>query len=93
MALTNAQRQTAIQAILATQDIAALSPIPSGTPLQSLLPGVSASAVLSAIVTALGTTVDTQLTTVLTSLAAILNSQLTAAQATVTSLNAQITAL
>jgi hypothetical protein len=93
MPLTNAQRQTAIQAVLASQDIMALSPIPAGTPLGTLIPGDTAAAVLAGLVTAIGTGFDAALTTVLTNLTAIYNVQLTAAEATVTSLEAQIAAL
>ena len=93
MALTNAQRQTAFQAIFASQDVQSLSPISSGTPLASLLPGVTAAQVLGGLVTAIGTTYDASLQTVVNSMIAILNTNLTAAEATVTSLEAQIAAL
>ena len=93
MPLTNAQRQTAIQAVLASQDVMALSPIPAGTPLNSLIPGDTAAAVLAGLVTAIGTSFDTALTTVLTNITAIYDVQLTASQATVASLEAQIAAL
>jgi hypothetical protein len=93
MAPTNAQRQSALIALFATVDVASLSPIPSGTPLASLLPGVPAATMLSALITALGTNFDTQVNTVLTNLIAILNTELTAANATVTSLTNQIAAL
>lgn len=93
MPLTNAQRQTALQAILASQDVAALAPIPSGTPLASLLPGVGAAAVLSGLVTAIGIGFDASLTTVLNNLIGILNVQLTAEQAAVTATQAAIAAL
>jgi hypothetical protein len=92
MALTNAQRMTALQTIFGCSDFAQSSPVPSGTPLATILPGVTLAQVLTAIATALGTTEDSALTTALTSLTSILNVQLTAAEATVTSLQAQIAA-
>jgi hypothetical protein len=92
MALTNAQRQIAVQAVLASNEIVAIAPVPVGTPLASLLPGVTAAQVLSTIITAIGSSVDTQLTTVLTNYTAILNAQLTAAEAQVTALEAAIAA-
>jgi hypothetical protein len=93
VALTNAQRQTAFQAIFASQDVQALSPVPAGTPLASILPGVTAAQVLSGLVTAIGTAYDTELQIVINALLTIVNAQLTAAQASVTTLQAQVAAL
>jgi hypothetical protein len=90
MALTNAQRQTALQCIFGTSEIVSESPLPAGVPLTSILPGVTAAQVFSTVIAAIGATVDTQLTTVLTNYTAFLNQQLTAAEAQVTALQAQI---
>lgn len=92
MALTNAQRQTALQGIFGSQDIQSINPIPGGTPLAVLLPGVTAAQVFTALLGVIGTTFDTQLQTVLTNYIAILNTQLTGAQAVVTDLQARIAA-
>lgn len=93
MALTATQRYTVLQALLATNELEALKPIPSGIPLATLLPGVSAATLLSAIATALGAAFDTQGAIVLTNLTTLANQQLTAAQAQVTALQAQVAAL
>jgi hypothetical protein len=92
VALTNAQRQTALQAIFGSQDVQAINPIPGGTPLATLLPGVTAAQVFTGLIGIIGASYDTSLTTVLTNYVAILNAQLTAAQATVTNLEAEIAA-
>jgi hypothetical protein len=93
MALTNAQRQLALAAILGCSDVVAASGIPGGTNLAQLLPGVTPAQVLTALVTAIGTNFDTQLTTVTGSVTAILDVQLAAAQAQVAAIQAQIAAI
>jgi hypothetical protein len=93
MALTNAQRQFAIQAILATSDFQAVAPIPAGVTLAQLLPGVTVAQVMTAIVTAIGTSVDTELQTAVTNMLALTNAQLATAEAVVTALQAQAAAL
>jgi len=93
VALTNAQRQFAIQAILATSDFQAAAPIPAGVTLAQLLPGVTVAQVMTAIVTAIGTSVDTELQTAVTNMLALTNAQLATAEAVVTALQAQAAAL
>jgi hypothetical protein len=93
MALTNPQRQTALQAILACSDFQAISPIPSGIPLATLLPGVTIAEVLATLITALNGNADASFQTVINNLLAQLNAQLTTAEASVTTIQAQIAAL
>lgn len=93
MAITAAQRILALQAITQTALYGSPFPVPNGVSLATLLPGVTADEVWSAIATALGTTVDTSLTTALNNVATLLNNQLTNVEANVTALQAQITAV
>ncbi len=90
MALTNAQRQLALQALIGTSDITSISPIPTGVPMNSLVTGANATALLTALVTAIGTNFDTYLQTTLTSLNGIYNAQLVTAQAQVAAIQAKI---
>ncbi len=87
MAITPAQRQTALQQII----VSALGS--SAIPLSTLLPGITPAEVLSALVTALGTTADTYFTDALTVMGAHQQTQLTAAQGAVTAIQAEVTAL
>lgn len=84
MAITAAQRTNAVTLLLQNYNN------PQG--LASLIPGLTATSLVNAIVTAVGTNFDSQLTTCLSNEVAILNTNLTAAQAGVTSLQSQITA-
>lgn len=93
MALTTAQRQIALQAIMGSTDVTSASPIPAGIPLATILPATTAAQVWAALVAAIGTTFDTQLTQVLAALGTLYGAQLTAAQAQVATLQAQIAAL
>lgn len=92
MAITLAQREIALQVVMGC----ALngSPIaPAGTPLTTLLPGVTPAQVWSTIATALGTSADASLTTALANYVAdVLQPQLTAAQGSTTAIQAEITA-
>lgn len=85
MAITNAQRTEALQAITfaAVQGDAAVA---------ALLPGTTAAQVWAFLVTAIGTTADAPLTTVLGSQVASLNAQLATEQGRVTALQGAITA-
>ena len=90
MAITAAQRSTALREILASA-IAA-----SGTqpllPLGTLLPGVTAAQVLSTVLTALGSGVDATLTTALANMVIAANAKITADKADETVQGANVTA-
>ncbi len=93
MSMTAAQRITALQIVAQAALYGAPTSVPNGTPLASVLPGVTAAEVWSAIATALGTTVDTQLTTVLGNAAAIVQLRQTGAADQATELATAVTDL
>lgn len=84
MAITAAQRTAAVALLLSNY----------GDPvaLNKLIPGLTPAILVTDIVNAIGTNFDTPLTTALGNVVTNLNTQLTATQAAVTSLQAQITA-
>lgn len=93
MALTNAQRQLALQALIGSNEITSISPIPAGTPIASLVSGATASALFTALLTAIGTNFDVYLTDCLTALGQLYSAQLSEvdAQASVVQANLALT--
>ena len=84
MAITTAQRTTAVTLLVQNYS--------NAQALAQLVPGLTPSGLVTAIVNAIGTNFDGQLTTCMSNVVANLNGQLTAAQANVSAVQAQITA-
>lgn len=90
MAITANQRDVALEQILAAAITeAGIAPL---LPLATLLPGVTPTQVLSALITGLGTSQDTTFTTALANMVAEANGAITALNQQVTAEQANVTA-